>query len=238
MRIIIKIILILLLFLQTSFAAYIHEKFDVILQSYVINGLVDYKSLLNNRKQLDDYLLLLSSIQESEYESWSTDSKLAFLINLYNAATLQLIIDNYPVKSIKDIGNIFSGPWDKKVVNLFGKKISLDNLEHDIIRKTFSEPRIHFALVCAAKGCPPLRYEAYAGEKLDTQLTEQVKGYLQSSYGMVVDYDKKIVYLSSIFKWYNEDFNSIDDFIKKYSSVDINRFSQKWIKYDWSLNEK
>jgi hypothetical protein len=160
------------------------------------------------------------------------------LINFYNAATLQLIIDNYPVKSIKDIGNIFSGPWDKKVVKLFGNKISLDNLEHDIIRKQFNEPRIHFALVCAAKGCPPLRFEAYTGEKLDAQLTEQVQEYLQSSYGMVVDYQKNTVFLSSIFKWYDEDFSSIDDFIKKYSLIDIKNFNKKWIKYDWSLNEK
>jgi len=240
MRIIIKTVFLFFVFSQLSFSftADIHKKFDNVLETYVSNGLVDYKSLLQNRKQFDDYLLSLSYVKESEYNSWDTNTKLSFLINLYNAATLQLIIDNYPVKSIKDIGNIFSGPWDKKVVKLFGKKISLDNLEHEIIRKHFDEPRIHFALVCAAKGCPPLRSEAYIGEKLDLQLSEQVKQYLQSSYGMVVDYNKNTVYLSSIFKWYSEDFNSIDNFIKKYSSVDIANLKKKWIKYDWGLNEK
>jgi hypothetical protein len=216
----------------------LHQKYDILLKRYVNSGLVDYKSLKKDRYLLDEYLKTLSNVDLNTYNKWDNHAKLAFLINFYNAATLQLIIDNYPVKSIKDIGNIFSGPWDKKVVKLFGNKISLDNLEHDIIRKQFNEPRIHFALVCAAKGCPPLRFEAYTGKKLDAQLTEQVQEYLQSSYGMVVDYQKNTVFLSSIFKWYDEDFSSIDDFIKKYSLIDIKNFNKKWIKYDWSLNEK
>jgi len=216
----------------------IHNSYDKLLKKVVSDGLVNYKLLITNQQILNNYLKRLYRIKKEEYEKWDANDKLAFLINLYNAATLKLIIDNYPVKSIKEIGGIFFSPWKKKFITLFGKKVSLDFLEHQVIRKEFHEPRIHFALVCASKGCPPLRNEAYKGELLDNQLSEQTKQYLSSPRGLIIDKKKKLAYLSAIFKWYKEDFEDLIGFIKKYSGVDISYYKIKWLKYDWSLNEK
>ena len=187
--------------------------------------------------------------------------RLAFLINLYNASTLELIIDHYPVKSIKDIGGFFKGPWDEDVVRLFGKTITLDNLEHDIIRKDYNEPRIHLALVCAAKGCPPLRSEAYVADRLDAQLDDQSRRFLASPAGLRIDHGKKAVFFSSIFKWYGKDFvdryspaagfsdldkteRAVAHFCSDYLSpgdgdyLKSGGYSVKYLDYDWSLNER
>ena len=110
---------------------------------------VNYKYLKSNLISLDKYLKELSEVKSSEFEQWNRDQQLAFLINAYNAWTVKLILENYPVKSIKDIGGIFSSPWKQKFIKLFDKEISLDWIEHEKIRPTYKEPRIHFALVCA-----------------------------------------------------------------------------------------
>jgi len=157
---------------------------------------------------------------------------------LYNALTIKLILSEYPVESIKDIGNFFRSPWSKDVFFLFGKPITLNNLEHDIIRKQFNEPRIHLALVCAAKGCPPLRSESYTAEKLNEQLDNQAKIYLSSSKGLVIDEQRETIFISSIFKWYKEDFESVPDFIQEYIQTSIKSYSIRYLDYDWNLNEK
>jgi hypothetical protein len=175
-------------------------------------------------------------VEESEFKSWSKDRQLAFLINLYNASTLQLIIDHYPVSSIKKIGNLFRGPWDQPVVIFQRKKITLNELEHGIIRKQYNEPRIHMALVCAAKGCPILRSEAFTADRLDEQLADQSRRYLATSAGLVIDRQKGTASISSIFKWYGEDFPSVPAFIEKYSDEDIDGLKIRYLNYDWSLN--
>ena len=147
----------------TSFAAKTwtfdqsHSRFDRVLKKFVKDGLVDYAGLKANPGELRRYLDELSTPSEMDFGRWMEKEQLAFLINLYNATTLRLIVDHYPVKSIKDIGNLWKGPWDQPVVRLFGRKVTLNTIEHDILRKNYEEPRIHFALVCAARGCPPLR---------------------------------------------------------------------------------
>jgi len=214
-----------------------HAEFNKILNKHVFEGAVDYASLKYNRFQLDAYLTTLAGVDKVTFYSWSRDAQLAYVINLYNAATLQLIINNYPVKSIKNIGSIFKGPWDQPVVMLFGKKITLNNLEHDIIRKEYNEPRIHMVLVCAAKGCPPLRSEAYVAERLNEQLNYQSKLYLTSSKGIRIDKDKGRVYLSAIFKWYGNDFPSVSAFVEKHSGKSLAGLDVRWIDYDWSLND-
>ncbi len=237
-----KIIPCTLLLLSILFPAFsqtqsLHSEYDSILETYVIDGLVNYEGLKVNRASLDSYLQNLSKITEKEFLGWNGSDQLAFLINLYNAATLQLIIENYPVDSIRDIGNIFRGPWDQKVVNLFGEKITLDNLEHDIIRVDYDEPRIHMVLVCAAIGCPPLLDEAYEGTTLVEQMDRQSTLYLQSDKGMIIDNANKEVYLSSIFKWYGKDFDSVLGFAEKYSGKNLEGLKIKWIDYDWNLNK-
>lgn len=215
-----------------------HADFDNVLKAYVSDGKVNYTDLKKNRAQLDAYLAKLASIHESTFVTWSEKERLAYLINLYNAATLQLVINHYPVRSIKRIRTFFKGPWDQPVVSLFDKKITLKNLENDIIRKEYKEPRIHMALVCAAKGCPPLRMEPYMAERLDNQLDDQSKEYLSSPVGMRIDEQERKVYLSSIFKWYQKDFPSVVAFAEKYSGVKLDGFSVHWLDYDWSLNGK
>lgn len=188
-----------------------HTLYEDVLNQYVKEGLVDYAALQNDPHSLNRYLTDISRLPKKTFKSWEKDRQLAFLINLYNAATLKLIVDHYPVESIKDIGWFLKGPWDQKFVNLFGDTITLNTLEHGIIRKDYDEPRIHMTLVCAAMGCPTLRNEPYVGEKLDAQLDEDTKKFLNSKKGLQIDRSKKTVYLSFIFKWFSE------DFVNKYS---------------------
>lgn len=238
-----------------------HAGYDALLKRFVADGRVDYQGLKSDPSALDHYLDSLAGISEAAFNAWAESERLAFLINLYNAATLKLIIDHYPVDSIKDIGSFFKGPWDQEVVRLFDKTITLDNLEHDIIRKDYSEPRIHMALVCAAKGCPTLRSEAYVAEKLDAQLDDQSRRFLTSPAGLRIDRGSKRVYFSSIFKWYGKDFvgrfspatgfsgldkteRAVAHFSSGYLSaadggyLKSGGYSVKYLDYDWSLNEK
>ena len=191
-----------------------YADYDGVLKATVTDGRVNYKGLKAAPGTLDRYLDSATGVSEAQFNTWAESQRLVFLTNLYNAATLRLILDHYPVETIKDIGSIFKGPWDQPVVRLFGKVITLNNLEHDIIRKQYDEPRIHVALVCAAKGCPVLRSDAYLPEKLNDQLDEQSRQYLSSSAGLRIDRQAGVVYFSSIFKWYG------DDFLGKYSPAE------------------
>ncbi len=255
----------LILFLPfTAFAGFdlSHKEFNKVLNNYVVdseNSLstkVQYKSLLTNSQDLEIYLDDLSKVEYSEFNSWKKDDRLAFLINVYNAFTIKLILDNYgKIDSIKDIGSIFVNPWKTKFIMLFGQKTSLDYVEHEMIRKLFSEPLIHAALVCAAKSCPPLRREAYRGDVLSFQLIDNMQRFLKDRNRN--RYNEKInrVELSSIFKWYKEDFtdtfsrySSLSDFIDSFSDfiadnskssnkLKKGQFDIKFNDYDWSLNE-
>jgi hypothetical protein len=181
------------------------------------------------------------------FKSWTKEQQLAFLINLYNAETLRLIIDHYSVRSIKDIAANSEGPWELPGVSLFGKKITLNHLEHGIIRENYDEPRIHFALVCAALGCPPLRSDPYTAEKLNQQLEEQGPRFISDSTKNRVDLERRIVYLSPIFQWFPQDFvkrsGSVLVFVEAYFPGKVSNELRKWnfkieyTNYDWSLND-
>ena len=213
------------------------QNLDPILEKFVIDGQVDYRGLKADPGPLTDYLKQAGEIPEAEFNSWNEKQQLAFLINLYNASTLQLIVDHYPVKSIKKIRQGFKGPWDLPTVPLFGKQISLNKLEHGIIRKQYTDPRVHMALVCAAKSCPILRSEAFAAEQLDEQLDDQSRRYLATPAGLVIDRKKGTASISAIFKWYGGDFASVPDFVSNYSLESIQGLKITYLKYDWSLNE-
>ena len=220
-----------------------HEALDAILKARVSAGLVDYAGLKTERAPLDAYLAEAGAVPMATFQRWSKDEQLAFLINVYNGATLQLIIDGYPVDSIKSLGSLLKSPWAKESVLLFGKKISLDTLEHKIIRKNYTEPRIHFALVCAAMGCPTLRNEAYQGARLEEQLDAQAKAFLSTQGKNRVDAEEKVVWLSPIFKWYGEDFQTDGGAVLKYVTPYLGMSSLEGYKieytdYDWSLNEQ
>ena len=225
-----------------------HRALDTILKQQVEDGRVDYRALKENRQPLDDCLRQLGAVTETGFKQWTEPQQLAFLINLYNAATLQLIIDHYPVKSIKDIGGLLKGPWKQEFVPLFGRKVTLDHLEHEVLRAKYDEPRIHFGLVCAAKGCPPLRPEAFTAEQLETQLDEQGRLFLRDPKKNRVEARTRTVYLSPIFKWFSEDFErssgSILKFVARYFEAKDQEFLNteknwriRYTDYDWSLNE-
>ena len=228
-----------------------HSAWDKILKEYLkVSGAtsrVNYSKLKANVVKLDAYLSQVEEVSKPQYQKFSSDEKLAFLINAYNAFTLKLITNHYPVDSIKDIGGLFSSPWKQEFFTLLGKKSHLDNIEHNIIRKEFNEPRIHFALVCAAKGCPPLRSEAYLAAKLEEQLEDAGLSFINDRSRNFYDSKPDILHVSSIFKWYGDDFNknygSFINYVSTRIKTDPKPLSNKkptikYLDYDWSLNEK
>ncbi len=223
-----------------------HTAYDKLLQDSVKDGLVNYKAIKVDSEVLNGYLDTLGKVDESTFNKWPKNERLTYLINLYNAATIKLIVDNYPVKSIRDINKEGEGPWKLDVVNLLGKKVSLDALEHEVIRNNYNEPRIHFALVCAAYGCPKLPNWAFVPSKLEQQLHARTKLYLSDKSINYIDEGNKTIYLSSIFNWFSDDFikthGTVLDFVKKYLPTgDANKLSSdypiKFTEYDWSLND-
>jgi hypothetical protein len=224
-----------------------HSQLSGVLSQHVHDGLVDYAALKEDRATLDGYLDTVGAVTVAVFQRWGREQQLAYLINIYNATTLRLVIDHYPVGSIKSIGSFLNGPWDKKIVNVFGKTISLNTLEHKIIRKRYAEPRIHFSLVCAAVGCPPLRDEAYQGEQLERQLEAQTVSFLAEPKKNRIDSDAEKLFLSPIFKWYRKDFEmdsgSLKDYLNPYlAGTDrpdgLREFDITFTDYDWSLNDR
>lgn len=221
-----------------------HDVWNGLLKKYVdANGLVNYADLkAKDAKTLDQYLDLVS--KNAPGADWSKDEKLAYWINAYNAFTIKQIVDKYPTESI--ISNQLqlvsgSGPFNKKYFKIGGKDMSLNNIEQDIIRKEFKEPRIHFALVCAAVSCPTLRNEAYTAAKLDQQLTDQAREFLNNPKKNAIAKDK--VSISKIFDWYKDDFGKSDEnvikFINQYSQTDADpKASVSYQKYNWDLNDQ
>ncbi len=223
---------------------------------------VDYRGLAADSATLRGYLAGLSQVSRSTFDDWSSAQQLAFLINAYNASTLALIIENYPLESIKDIGGIFSSPWKIRFINLLDEKVSLDEVERDWIRKPgrFDESRIHFALNCASIGCPLLREEAYRAEILDTQLEEQLLRFLadRSRNGV----SRGALRISPIFKWYAEDWHSghrglarntpavdsLPEYLARYATtladdiatraaIKAQALPLEYTDYDWRLND-
>ncbi len=223
-----------------------HEIWNGLLKKHVdAKGFVDYAGFKKDQAELRKYLTLVEN--NAPGDKWSKEEKLAYWINAYNAFTIQLILDNiqFKIKSIKDIGDkvkipFVNTPWDVKFINIGGKKMDLNNIEHGIIRKAFNEPRIHFALVCAAKSCPPLRNEAYVASKLNQQLDDQGVDFLNDSYKNQVS--AKEAKLSNLFKWYGGDFKDkmpIIDWVNKYAKVKANKDATiSHLDYNWELNGK
>lgn len=210
-----------------------HSVFHNILRAHVTSdGAVDYKAIKSKSGDLDAYLTMLSKVDPS---SLSVSERLAFWINAYNAATIKKIVDNYPVKSIKDLNG--GKPWDDKFVKLDGKTMSLNEIENGIIRPEFKEPRIHFAVNCAAKSCPPIHNGAYSAGNLNTNFENSAKAFINNPKYNQISADKVVI--SNIFNWYGEDFGNIIDYLNKYSDTKINSNAKvEYLDYDWSLNGK
>ena len=219
-----------------------------VLKQYVKDSRVDYAGLRARPGDLNAYLDDAAAVARTEFKAWSQADQLAFLCNIYNAATLRLIIDHYPVGSIKEIGTLLKGPWDQPVVRLFGEVRTLDHLEHRVIRPGYAEPRIHVALVCAANGCPPLRSEPYVGARLEHQLADQARAFLADATKNRVVAAERTVYLSPIFDWYRRDFEqgsgSVLAALAPYwpegtrAPGASDGFRIRYTEYDWSLNRQ
>lgn len=214
-----------------------HDIWDALLKKYVTSsGNVNYKGFKSEKDKLEAYIKQLQA-EYDKLKTWSKNKQLAYWINVYNAYTVKLIVDNYPVNSIKDING--GKPWDKKFIILGGTAYSLNNVENDIIRPRYKERRIHFAVNCASISCPKLLNQAYTEDNLNRKLTQQTKAFLANSSKNQLD--KKKVKISKIFDWYKVDFtknNDIIPFLKKYSDVEINDDAKvEYLEYNWNLNE-
>lgn len=243
-----------------------HSDFDAILRARVDSGgLVDYEGLLADRAALDAYVARMGDVERASLDSRRREERMAFWINAYNAITLARILDHWPPKGLGlihpklSIRNI-DGVWDKLTTRVAGAEITLDAIEHEILRPEFGDPRIHAAIVCASIGCPALRNRAYTAENLDAQLDRAARDFVRDPSKNLVDRDAKVVELSPIFKWFAEDFAAQASevpsaaegklakyagglgFLARHASEEDAEFLRsgdykaKYGDYDWSLN--
>jgi hypothetical protein len=247
-----------------AWAEFDHSEWDKLLHANVVeinNGKasrVKYAEFKKNLAPLKAYLEKVSKVTDAEFQAWPKPEQLAFLINAYNAFTVDLILTKYPdLKSIKDLGGAFSSPWKKSFIPLLGQTRTLDYIEQDVVRAEgrYNDPRIHFALVCASIGCPALRNEAFVAAKLDAQLDDGAQRFLSDRSRNRYNTTSGDLELSKIFDWYGKDFSrgwkgytSVQQFIAKYSKqladapIDQQKIADKQAKltfldYDWNLND-
>jgi hypothetical protein len=251
-----------------------HATFDTVLARFVQDGRVDYAALKADRAVLDRYLERVAAVDAEEFAAWPESERIAYLINAYNAYVLETVIDHYPIKgsgffkkltspkrfafpsnSIRHIGGVFDGIEHRAA----GRRMTLDDIEHRTLRAEYGEPRIHFALVCAALSCPPLRWEAYRGERLDRQLDEQARAFLNDPRQNRYEDEGGRVYLSKIFDWFGEDFagfavaggargdaklSGVLGFVSRYVRGPAAEFLRtgvydvRFLDYDWTLNDQ
>lgn len=250
--------------------AFDHTVFDSLLQKYVAKGLVDYQALIENPVLMEEYLKQLGQVGAKDFENWQREEKIAFWINAYNAITIEGILRNYPIEgggivarfrfpqnSIRQISDF----WDTVFIKVMRRDLTLNQIEHEILRKQFDDPRVHFAIVCASIGCPVLESRAFFPEDLQQRLDQTSRNFINDPEKVRLDKKKNILYLSSIFDWYKEDFVSSDDaqkyishydkeergvieFITKLLSENKRKYIEEhlpeieYLDYDWSLNEQ
>lgn len=236
-------IAILFAWVPTITAQVSHDLWDGLLKKHVdAEGFVNYKGFIKDSVVLNKYLAVLSSTHPKD--NWSREAQMAYWINAYNAFTVKLIVGNYPVASIRDIKNgipFVNTVWDIKFINIQGKVYDLNNIEHDILRKTFKDARIHAAVNCASYSCPKLWGEAFVAARLDQQLDSAMRAFVNDPLRNRVNAGK--AELSQIFSWYSGDFieeaGSVRAYINKYAKVKLEPSGKvSYIDYIWTLNEK
>ena len=247
---------------QTTEFDHDYRAYARLLRDHISGARVDYAKLTRSRQALDGVATELGQISETDLDAWSREHRLAYWINAYNIFTLKVIVDNYPIRgswfgfsprnSIKRI----DGVWDRLTWKAGGREVTLDQIEHEILRPGFDEPRFHFTVNCAAIGCPPLRSEPYRVDLLDRQLILAARDFLASDLGLQVN--GSTLRVSSLFKWYGEDFISqfahlidtdrsekeraILGVIAQYGPAKAAALAQegrariRFLKYDWALN--
>ena len=222
-----------------------HGSYDRLLKKYVTDkGLVNYKGFKADEKEFNQYLALLS--KNPPAANWSKAEQMAYWINAYNAYTIRLILDHYPVQSIKEIGSsikipFVTTPWAAKFFSIGGEQMSLDNIEHGTLRKKYDDPRIHFALVCASVSCARLRNEAYTAAKLESQLDDQGRDFVNNPAKNKIG--KASAQLSKYFDWYKGDWTkngqSVAKWVNRYSANKMDENAHiSYLDYSWKLNEQ
>ncbi len=228
-----------------------HAAWTGLLQRYVSGGLVGYAALRRDATpELDRYLRTLESVERAELEAWPRADQLAFWINAYNAYTVRLVLDHYPLRSIRSIGLFPGSAFKKKVIpfeRVAGRRLSLDDVEHRVLRERFGDARVHFAIVCASRSCPVLRGEAYRGRDLDAQLDEAARAFLRDPTRNRHDAASATLFLSSIFDWFRGDFEraagTLPAFVARYADDSTAEALRRggvrveFLDYDWSINE-
>ncbi|RSC95181.1 DUF547 domain-containing protein [Tenacibaculum singaporense] len=230
------------IFLLLSLAFFLNSTaqtntFDALLKKHVnTKGNVNYKGFKQDEAQLQAYLDQLANIKPQK--SWSAAKAKAFWANAYNAYTIQLILDNYPLKSIMNIKKKGKDAWSIPFAKVGGKTYTLNQIEHEILRKKYSDPKIHVAVNCASDSCPQLANYAFTEKNYESKTTLLMKKFINDSSRNKISEDK--VQLSKIFEWFQEDFTKEGDlinFLNQYSNVKINQKAKiSYLKYDWSLN--
>ena len=220
-----------------------HEIFDQLLKKHVTaEGWVSYEGFDKDRNELKKYLDLLQI--NAPNDAWSESEKLAYWINAYNAFTIELVLQHYPIESIKDIGSkiqipFVNTPWDIKFIKIGGRELDLNNIEHSILREEFDEPRIHFAVNCASYSCPVLRNEAYTAGKLEKQLDEQAVAFINDPRRN--DISGSSASLSKIFDWFSGDFTkevTLKEYLNRYANTPLTEITEiQYLDYDWTLND-
>jgi hypothetical protein len=262
------LLLTFIIFFCSSVFAFDHDygNYGEVLQSYVKDGLVDYGALKKNRKGIDQFVKEIGAVTRNEYENWSRDQQLAFWINTYNGWFLQIVIDHYPIRGGRLLGVLYPensvqripGIWDDIKITAAGRQVSLNDLEHKILRPVFKEPRIHFAIVCASISCPVLRSQPFRASPLQRQLEDAAQDFINNPTKVRWNANEKKLEISKIFDWFSEDFASFADeswvkhyskkqagpvaFISKYlpagEALKKSKVKVEYLDYDWHLNEQ
>jgi len=230
-----------------------HARWDALLKKHVVvlergkASQLRYAGIAQDRAALKTYLASLSEVKESEFKGWPRAQQMAFLINAYNAFTVEKILARYPdIRSIWDFGKIFGNPFKDEFFVLLGHQRSLDWIEHETLRKHYGDPRIHFAVNCASIGCPMLREEAYVAERLEAQLEQQARRFLSDRSRNRLREGRLEV--SKIFDWFREDFEPREKYFARHAeiladdageraAIASGQFSLRFLDYDWSLND-
>lgn len=209
-----------------------YDTYNAFLQKNVsATGTVNYKNIKKNKADLDKIVAVFAA--KTPDKTWAKNDALTYWLNAYNLFTIKLIADNYPVKKITDLDS--GKPWDVKRIELAGQKYSLNQIENDIIRPTYKDARIHFAVNCAAKSCPPLLNKAFYSATVQSVLDQRTKSFVTGKTNVLSEKNAKI---SKIFDWYKVDFGDITAFLSKYSTVKVAKDAKvEFADYDWNLNE-
>jgi len=238
-----RLVLSLFLFLATPALAFDHGACDALLKKNVVvlegGKASQFRYGDVDRAALKGYLAALSKVDEKELKSWSREEQMAFLINAYNAFAVEKILTRYPdIRSIWDFGKIFGNPFKDEFFTLLGRKMSLDGIEHGMLRKDYREPRVHYAVNCASVGCPMLREEAYVAARLERQLEEQARRFLSDRSRN--RFHEGRLEVSKIFDWFKEDFEPRQAYFARYAKVlgyPGGEVPLTFLDYDWSLND-